>query len=111
MKPFDCISRNIELISREIVGSEYFIAFTGAGISTESGIPDYRSKGGIWDKFRPVYIDEFMSSRAARVKYWKRKAELYPALIKAQPNAAHNGLAELYEMGSLKAVITELLQN
>ena len=107
MKPFDSISRNVELISREIVESEYFIAFTGAGISTESGIPDYRSKGGIWDKFRPVYIDEFMSSRAARVKYWKRKAELYPALIDAQPNAAHNGLAELHEMGLLKAVITQ----
>ena len=68
MKPSDCISRSIELISHEIVESEYFIAFTGAGISTESGIPDYRSKGGIWDKFRPVYIDEFMSSRDARVK-------------------------------------------
>jgi len=107
MKPFDCISRNIELISREIVESDYFIAFTGAGISTESGIPDYRSKGGIWDKFQPVYIDEFMSSWDARVKYWKRKAELYPDLVKAQPNAAHNGLAELYEMGFLKTIITQ----
>jgi len=107
MKPSDCISRNIELISHEIVESKYFIAFTGAGISTESGIPDYRSKGGIWDKFRPVYINEFMSSRDARVKYWKRKAQLYPALINAQPNAAHNGLAELYELGFLKAIITQ----
>jgi len=107
MKPFDCISRNIELISREIVESDYFIAFTGAGISTESGIPDYRSKGGIWDKFQPVYIDEFMSSRDARVKYWNRKVELYPDLIKAQPNAAHNGLAELHKLGLLKTIITQ----
>ena len=107
MKPFDCISRNVELISREIVGSEHFIAFTGAGISTESGIPDYRSKGGIWDKFQPVYIDEFMSSRDARIKYWKRKSELYPALINAQPNAAHKGLASLHKQGFLKAVITQ----
>jgi NAD-dependent deacetylase len=95
------------LLSREILESEHFIGFTGAGISTESGIPDYRSKGGIWDKFRPVYIDEFMSSRDARVKYWNRKAQLYRDLVKAQPNAAHNGLAELYEMGLLKTIITQ----
>jgi len=107
MKLSNSLSRNIELISREIVESDYFIAFTGAGISTESGIPDYRSKGGIWDKFRPVYINEFMSSRDARVKYWNRKAQLYPALINAQPNAAHNGLAELHELGFLKTIITQ----
>ncbi len=107
MKPFDCISRNIELISHEIVGSEHFIGFTGAGISTESGVPDYRSKGGIWKKFQPIYIDEFMSSREARVKYWKRKSELYEALIDAEPNAAHRALAELYELGYLKTIITQ----
>jgi NAD-dependent deacetylase len=107
MKPFDCTPQNIELISREIIESEYFIALTGAGISTESGIPDYRSQGGIWDKFRPVYIDEFMRSRDARVKYWERKAELYPALVNAQPNAAHGGLAELYTLGLLKTIITQ----
>jgi len=107
MNPFDDSSHNIELISREIVESEYFIVLTGAGISTESGIPDYRSKGGIWDKFRPVYIDEFMGSRDARVKYWERKAELYPALVNAEPNAAHRGLAALYKLGLLKTVITQ----
>jgi NAD-dependent deacetylase len=107
MRPFDCISRNIELISHEIVESDYFIAFTGAGTSTESGVPDYRSKGGIWDKFQPVYIDEFMNSRDARVKYWQRKAELYPALIGAEPNAAHQGLAELHKLGFLKKIITQ----
>lgn len=107
MQAFSCFSREIELISREIIESEHFIVMTGAGISTESGVPDYRSKGGIWDKFRPVYIDEFMQSREARIKYWQRKAELYPALVKAQPNAAHCGLAELYRLGLLKTVITQ----
>ncbi|MHC4353776.1 MAG: SIR2 family NAD-dependent protein deacylase [Planctomycetota bacterium] len=95
------------MISHEIVESDYFIAFTGAGTSTESGVPDYRSKGGIWDKFQPVYIDEFMNSRDARVKYWQRKAELYPALIGAEPNAAHQGLAELHKLGFLKKIITQ----
>ena len=107
MKPYSSISQNVELLAYEIVQSECLIAFTGAGISTESGIPDYRSKGGIWDKFRPVYIDEFMSSREARIKYWQRKAELYLALTNAQPNAAHNGLAELYKLGLLKTIITQ----
>ena len=106
-KPLKSHSQNIEFISQKILGSEYFIALTGAGISTESGIPDYRSKGGIWEKFQPVYIDEFMRSRAARIKYWRRKAELYPDLIKAQPNAAHRGLAELYKLGLLKSIITQ----
>ncbi len=107
METSDSVAQKVALISREITESGYLIALTGAGISTESGVPDYRSKGGIWDKFRPVYIDEFMSSRDARVLYWKRKAELYPALIDAEPNAAHNGLAELYELGFLKAIITQ----
>ncbi|MEJ2704707.1 MAG: Sir2 family NAD-dependent protein deacetylase [Sedimentisphaerales bacterium] len=95
------------MISQKIVDSGHFVALTGAGISTESGIPDYRSKGGIWEKFQPVYINEFMSSREARIKYWSRKAELYPDLIKAQSNAAHRGLAELYQLGFLKSIVTQ----
>jgi NAD-dependent deacetylase len=107
MKSCDSTPQDIELISQKIVDSEHFVVLTGAGISTESGIPDYRSKGGIWEKFQPVYINEFMSSREARIKYWSRKAELYPDLINAQPNAAHRGLAELYQLGLLKSIITQ----
>ena len=101
------LCNRIDLISQKIDEAKYFIVFTGAGISTESGIPDYRSKGGIWDKFKPIYIDEFMTSHSARIEYWRRKSELYQDLIKAQPNAAHEGLAELFKLGFVKTIITQ----
>jgi len=97
----------ISLIAEHIAKGGNNVFFTGAGISTESGIPDYRSKGGIWDKFRPVYYDEFMSSRYARIEYWRQKSELYQDLVKARPNPAHMAIATLYEMGMLEAVITQ----
>lgn len=97
----------IKQIANKIRAGGKNVAFTGAGISTESGIPDYRSQGGIWDKFRPVYFDEFMSSKDSREEYWRRWVALYQGITEARPNAAHMALARLEEMGLLEAVITQ----
>ena len=97
----------ISLIAEKIKKSGKNVVFTGAGISTESGIPDYRSQGGIWDKFRPVYFDEFMSSKDSREEYWRRWVALYKGIVEARPNAAHTSLARLEKMGLLQAVITQ----
>jgi NAD-dependent deacetylase len=101
------MDKEIELIARKINEGGKNIVFTGAGISTESGIPDFRSQGGIWDKFRPVYFDEFMNSREAREAYWRRWRELYQGIQQAQPNAGHKAIARLDQLGLLEAVITQ----
>ena len=101
------MNKEISLIAQKISEGGKNVVFTGAGISTESGIADYRSKGGIWDKFQPVYFDEFMSSKEARVEYWQRKADLYHDLIRAKPNPAQMSIFTLCEMGLLQAAITQ----
>jgi len=101
------MNEKISLIARQIAKGGKNVFFTGAGISTESGIPDYRSKGGIWDKFRPVYFDEFMSSKKSRIEYWREKSELYHDLVQAKPNPAHISLVKLHDMGLLESVITQ----
>jgi NAD-dependent deacetylase len=103
----DDVDTKVSLIAQKIREAAKSVVFTGAGISTESGIPDFRSKGGIWHKYQPVYFDEFMSSKEARIEYWRRKAELYQNLTQANPNPAHISLFKLYEMDLLEAVITQ----
>lgn len=101
------MEKQIEAIAAKIAEGGTNVFFTGAGISTESGIPDYRSQGGIWDQFRPVYFDAFMSSRDARIEYWRQKTELYPDLMRARPNPGHSAIARLFDLGLVEAVITQ----
>ncbi len=87
--------------------AERIVGFTGAGISTESGIPDYRSKGGIWDRYQPVYFDEFLRSEEKRKLYWQRRLEMWPAIRDAQPNAGHRFFVNLFRQKRLLGIITQ----
>ena len=87
--------------------SRYFVAFTGAGISTESGIPDFRGPQGIWTKMKPIELSEFLAEATARREYWRRKVASYPEMRDAEPNAGHRALATLHEASLLKTVITQ----
>jgi NAD-dependent deacetylase len=90
-----------------IRNSRVLVALTGAGISTESGIPDFRSPGGIWSRYRPVTFPEFLSSKEARTEYWKRYVDMFPMFTDVRPNAGHYALARLEKMGKLKGLITQ----
>jgi NAD-dependent deacetylase len=94
-------------LSDMIGAARRIVAFTGAGISTESGIPDFRSPGGIWTKYQPIYFDDFMSSEEMRRESWRRKFATDETMQKAEPNAGHRALAKLVEQGRMSAIITQ----
>jgi len=102
------LAKRIEKIAGLIVKSRKLVMFTGAGISTESGIPDFRGPGGLWTRFDPedFTIDKFLNNTESRRKQWRIFKE---GLMtgKAQPNAAHIAIAELHRMGRLDCVITQ----
>ena len=97
----------VHRIAEKLAGAERAVAFTGAGISTESGIADFRSPGGVWSRYRTVYYDEFMASPRARQEYWAMKRACWPEFAAAPPNAGHVALAEWEKAGRLAGVITQ----
>jgi NAD-dependent deacetylase len=97
----------IQQLARAIAESPTVLVFTGAGISTGSGIPDFRGPKGIWKTEQPIYFDEFMSSEEARERYWAQKMRGFEAFSNARPNAAHDALVELERLDRLETLITQ----
>ncbi len=87
------------------------IVFTGAGISTESGIPDFRSPGGVWSKMKPIYFQDFVASRDMRREAWNRVYNNPAGWTGAAPNQGHHAVAELVKMGKVSSVITQNVDN
>jgi NAD-dependent deacetylase len=87
--------------------SQRILIFAGAGISTASGIPDFRGPNGVWSRRRPVYYGEFLSSEAARIEYWDYKLETWDVYSRAAPNAAHHAIVALERAEKVCAVVTQ----
>lgn len=98
---------DIEELRRMIGAARRAVIFTGAGISTESGIPDFRSPTGIWQTSKPIYFQDFITSQDARDETWRRKFLADPVLRAALPNRGHRAVARLVREGRVSAVITQ----
>lgn len=94
-----------------LAGAERAVVFTGAGISTESGIPDFRSPGGVWSKMKPIYFQDFVSDEAARREAWRRTFDRTAGWTGAKPNAGHFAVGELVAMGKVSSIITQNVDN
>ena len=98
---------DVERLSAVLEAARRILVFSGAGISTGSGIPDFRGPQGVWKTRQPVYFGEFMVSAKKRVEYWEYKVEAHDAFMSAKPNAAHGAVVRLEKAGRVKAVVTQ----
>jgi len=104
-------AEDADALARLLAMSRRTVVFTGAGISTESGIPDFRSPGGIWTKMMPINFDEFVRSAAMRRESWRRRFEMEDTWNKVLPNVGHKAVAELVAAGKVSHVITQNIDN
>jgi NAD-dependent deacetylase len=101
------VSRLIDELSKLLEASHRVVVFTGAGISTESGIPDFRSPGGFWSNNQPIYFKDFLAWEEMRREAWRRKLAFEEAFKAAQPNRGHRSIAHLVNQGKVTGVITQ----
>ena len=110
MTPPDLSSAISQL--RKLIGdADRILPFTGAGISTECGIPDFRSPGGLWSKNRPIPFQDFVASAAMRDESWRRRFAIEETFARAEPGRGHRALATLYHSGKVPAVVTQNIDN
>jgi NAD-dependent deacetylase len=98
---------NLDQFAAKIRASSEIVVFTGAGISTESGIPDFRSPGGLWTRYKPVTYQEYLASEVARVSAWKRRLETHETTKNAKPNLGHYFVNSLNVKEKLIGLITQ----
>ena len=105
------LQNGIERLGDMIAEASAIVPFTGAGISTESGIPDFRSPGGLWTRNRPIPFDEFVASQDARDEAWRRRFAMEETFAAATPTRGHRALATLYRAGKIPGLITQNIDN
>ena len=105
----ELIAKGAQLVEN----ADHILVFTGAGLSTESGIPDFRSAGGVWEKYDPsdFYYQKFVADEKAREKYWTMSTEFYATMRGALPNPAHLAIKTLEDRGKLLSVVTQNIDN
>jgi NAD-dependent deacetylase len=101
------VDSQVEQVASWLASSQSAVVLSGAGISTESGIPDFRSPGGVWSKYRTVFYDEFLAISEARHEYWRQKSEMHREFADAQPNIGHQVLGRWEAAGRIRGVITQ----
>src|SRR6266478_3130460 len=101
----------VEALGNMIAEASSIVPFTGAGISTECGIPDFRSPGGLWTRNRPIPFDEFVAGPDARDEAWRRRFAMEPTFAAAKPGRGHRALASLYRAGKIPSIVTQNIDN